>query len=157
MAKINVYAHTTGKRLNTVEINALPKEVRENKAKLKVASKGDFKLHGYFTKEEGKGKEVASIMAAGNKVYFDRSELNDDEVVEIKEANFSRLARSRMTKAVKSFHSLINTANSAMYAWSEEQATIILDTLGAELVELERKLRKVAAEKEEKGYTFTGF
>lgn len=154
MAKVNVYPYTKGKRLNTKEASALSKEVREDESALKKAIENDFEHCGYFTKEDGKGNKVKATMAAGNKVYFDRSKLNDDEIAEIKSANFMRLARNRMTKAVKSIRALINTANKAAYNWTDDQADKILGTLGNEMIQLENKLRDVSESKEAKGYSF---
>ncbi len=131
MSKVNVYPHTTGK-----------------------VKDGDFEHRGYFTKEDGKGTKVKSVMAAGNKVYFDRSKLTEEEMVEIKQGNFTRLARNRMTKAVKSIRALINTANKAAYDWSDEQADKILSTLTSEMTQLENKLRDVREAKESSGYSF---
>ena len=131
MGKVNVYPHTTGK-----------------------VKDGNFEHHGYFTKEEGKGTKVKSVMAAGNKVYFDRSRLTEEEMVEIKQSNFIRLARNRMTKTVKSIRALINTANRTAYEWSDEQADKILFTLTNEMTQLENKLRDVREVKENSGYSF---
>jgi len=133
MSKLNVFAHTTGNH-----------------------KEGNFEHNGYFTKEDGKGTKVKSVMAAGNGVYFDRSKLNDDEIAEVKSLNFNRLAGKRTTKTVLAIRSLINTANKAAYNWSEEQADDILNVLAGEMLVLENKLRDVRKEKEGKtGYSFS--
>jgi len=153
MSKKIVYAHKTGAKLNTEAIRALSGEL--SKEEKKIAVENDYLHMGYFTKENGEGTKVKSVMAAGNGIYYDRSKLNDDEIAEVKADNFTRLSRKRMTKTVLSIRGLINTANKAIYKWSDEQADKIIDTLTAELSQLENKLRDVREEKEGKtGYNF---
>ena len=131
LAKAICFPHTTGKQKD-----------------------GDFKHHGYFTQEEGKGSLVKSTIAAGNGIYYDRNKLDDDFIELVKAHNFKRLARKRVTKTVLGIRALTNTANSAAYKWTEEQATIILKTLAQELGILENRLMNVKESKENKGYQF---
>jgi len=152
MSKNLVYVHTTGKRLVQSEIDELDNELTGND--LKEAINNGFKNHGYFTKEEGKGKKVSAI-CAGKGTYYNKEKLTDSEVIELEKLNFVRLAKPRMSKLVKSIRAMVNVANDNLYTWSDEQTEDIIGCLQAEMAQLENKLRVVKEDKVEKtGYSF---
>lgn len=152
MSKVNVYPHKTGKQLNAVEKRAWDKKNPKASVKeRKEAFKGTYLLHGYFTEENGKGKEVETHIIAGKGIYFDKLELTDDEVLEVKRANFRRLGNPRTGKAIKSIKQLENICTPA-YVWTEEQAHEILNVLVHAMTSLENKLMNVKEEKVDAGF-----
>jgi len=154
MAKIKVYNHSTGSRLTTKEIKALPEDLTGSA--LKEACRGDHVNYGFFTKKEGKGTKVGAIgVGKGvSRVYYQRDELTYSELNEIKDLNFKRVMGMRMTKTVKDFKGLINAANDSIHNWTEEEAGKIMATLQAQVVILENKLFNVKEAKKSKDYVY---
>jgi len=113
----------------------------------------------YFTKEKGEGDQVTSVMSIGdgeNRTSFAKIDLTDTEVAEIKSGNFGRVICKRTTKAILAIRSMCNTANKAMYNWTEDEAVKIMETLQTEMAILESKLYQVPTEKDEKkAYSFS--
>ncbi len=145
-----VFAHKTGKKLNTVELKALPKDL--SKEDRKTAIENDYVHHGYFSKEEGKGKKTDKTpIACGNSIYYSKDSengLNGLELTTVKQFNFKRIGNRRTTETILDIRSLINVANDKMYSWTAEQAANILEKIHAELAILENKLLVITEPKE---------
>ena len=154
MAKIKVYNHSTGSRLTSKEIAKLSEDLTS--AQFKEACRGDHVNYGFFTKKEGKGTKVGAIGVGkgASRVYYQRDELTDSELNEIKDLNFKRVMGMRMTKTVKDFKGLINAANDSIHNWTEEEAGKIMATLQAQVVILENKLFNVKEAKKSKDYVY---
>lgn len=148
MALVEVYPHKTGKKLNSVEIAALPETLTGDKRK--EAINNDYAFNGYYTKENGEGKKVKTGFTANRGLYYDKSKLTDDELDMLKAGNFVRLGNRRTEVAKKSIKALINIANDNLYKWTEDQANEILACIVGEVQELENKLKNVKDAKEVK-------
>jgi len=76
------------------------------------------------------GTPVKGVMFDGS-AYYDRAQMNDDEILAMKHHNFKRIMERKVTNLFDGFRQVENLFNRGSYEWTEDEADAVLGAIVA--------------------------